>query len=80
MGINVVETEEAEADEEEVREKPESEETESGELVGVTPNTPAKFEAKEPVEAHRRPGAHVSERDALDWAALAPGRDCHRQA
>ena len=50
MGINVVETEEAEADEEEVREKPESEETESGELVGVTPNTPAKFEAKEPVE------------------------------
>ena len=50
MGINVVETEEAEADEEEVREKPESEETESGELVGVKPNTPAKFEAKESVE------------------------------
>ena len=54
MGINVVESEgaeaEAEADEEEAREKPESEETESGELVEVTPKTPAKSEAKEPVE------------------------------
>ena len=50
MGINVVETEEAEADEEEAREKPESEETESGELVEVTPKTPAKSEAKEPIE------------------------------
>jgi Sigma-70 factor, region 1.1 len=36
MGINVVETEEAEADEE-ARERPESEETESGELIAVTP-------------------------------------------
>ena len=52
MGINVVETEEAEVDdeEEEAREKPESEETESGELVEVTPKTPAKSEAKEPIE------------------------------
>ena len=50
MGINVVETEEAEADEEEAREEPESEETESGELVEVTPKTPAKSEAKEPIE------------------------------
>ena len=50
MGINVVETEEAEADEEQAREEPESEETESGELVEVTPKTPAKSEAKEPVE------------------------------
>ena len=39
MGINVVETEEAE-----------SEETGSGELVEVTPKTPAKSEAKEPTE------------------------------
>ena len=39
MGINVVETEEAE-----------SEETESGELVEVTPKMPAKSEAKEPTE------------------------------
>ena len=50
MGINVVETGEAEADEEEAREKPESEETDSDELVEVTPKTPAKSEAKEPIE------------------------------
>ena len=50
MGINVVETGEAEAEEEEAGEKPESEETESGELVEVTPKTPAKSEAKEPIE------------------------------
>jgi RNA polymerase primary sigma factor len=51
MGINVVETEEAEADgEEEAREEPEEEEAESGELVEVTPKTPAKTEAKEPTE------------------------------
>ena len=51
MGINVVETEEAEADEEgEAREEPEEEETEGGELVEVTAKTPAKSEAKEPAE------------------------------
>jgi RNA polymerase primary sigma factor len=51
MGINVVETEEAEAEEEEgAREEPEEEEAESGELVEVTPKTPAKSEAKEPSE------------------------------
>jgi RNA polymerase primary sigma factor len=50
MGINVVETEEAEAEEEEgAREEPE-EEAEGGELVEVTPKTPAKSEAKEPSE------------------------------
>ena len=49
MGINVVETEEAEADEE-ARERSESEEIESSELVEVTPKTPAKSEAKEPIE------------------------------
>jgi RNA polymerase primary sigma factor len=52
MGINVVETEEAEADEEggDTREEPEEEEAESGELVEVTAKTPAKSEAKEPTE------------------------------
>jgi len=51
MGINVVETEEAEAEEEgEAREEPEEEETESGELVEVTPKAVAKTEAKEPSE------------------------------
>src|SRR5580692_5619622 len=50
MGINVVETEEADADEEEAREEAEEEESESGELVQATPKTPAKSEAKEPAE------------------------------
>ena len=50
MGINVIETEEAAADEEEARDKPANEETESGELVEVTPKTPAKSEAREPIE------------------------------
>jgi len=51
MGINVVETEEADTEEEEgAREEPEEEEAEGGELVEVTPKTPAKSEAKEPSE------------------------------
>src|SRR5579862_6786272 len=51
MGINVVETEEAEAEEEgEAREEAEEEEAEGGELVEVTPKPPAKSEAKEPAE------------------------------
>src|SRR6202161_4540316 len=51
MGINVVETEEAESDEEEgAREEPEEEETEGGELVEVSAKTPAKTEGKEPAE------------------------------
>jgi RNA polymerase primary sigma factor len=50
MGINVVETEEAEAEEDEPREEAESEETESGELVEVTPKTPAESETKQPIE------------------------------
>jgi RNA polymerase primary sigma factor len=51
MGINVVETEEADSDDEEGgREEPEEEESEGGELVEVTPKTPAKSEGKEPAE------------------------------
>jgi len=48
MGINVVETEEAEAEGEEAAE--EEEESEGGEIVEVTPKPPAKSEAKEPAE------------------------------
>src|SRR6202050_3881035 len=49
MGINVVETEEAEAgEEEEAADEPEQEESEGGELVEVTPKPVAKSEAKEP--------------------------------
>jgi RNA polymerase primary sigma factor len=50
LGINLVETEKAAADDEGAREEPESEETEFGDLVEVTPKTPAKSEAKEPIE------------------------------
>ena len=50
MGINVIETEEAEPDEEEPREEPEEEETESNEIVEVQRPVPAKSEAKEPAE------------------------------
>ena len=50
MGINVIETAEAEADEQEAGETPGSEETEPGELVEVTPKTLTKYEAKEPIE------------------------------
>src|ERR1700734_3802378 len=49
MGINVVETEEAETDAEE-KDEPEEEESESGELVEVTPKALVKSEAKEPTE------------------------------
>ncbi len=49
MGINVVETEDAEADGEEAEEA-EEEESEGGEVVEVAAKTPAKSEAKEPTE------------------------------
>jgi RNA polymerase primary sigma factor len=51
MGINVVETEEADnEDDEESREEAEEEESEGGDLVEVSAKTPAKSEAKEPAE------------------------------
>src|SRR6516225_8769044 len=49
MGINVVETEEADSEEED-KDEAEEEESESGELVEVQPKAPAKSEAKEPSE------------------------------
>src|ERR1700691_2357467 len=49
MGINVVETEEAESEEEEARDEPDEEEPEAaGALVEATPKVPAKSETKEP--------------------------------
>jgi RNA polymerase primary sigma factor len=51
MGVNVVENEEADADEEPAREEAEEEpEAEAGELVEVQRAVPAKSEAKEPAE------------------------------
>src|SRR3989441_6482027 len=51
MGVNVVETEETETEEEAAREEPEEEaEPEGGEIVEVQRAVPAKSEAKEPAE------------------------------
>src|SRR5712672_3121757 len=51
MGVNVVENEEADADEEPAREEAEEEpEAEAGELVEVQRAVPARSEAKEPTE------------------------------
>jgi RNA polymerase primary sigma factor len=51
MGINVVETEEADADDaEEQRDEPEEEESEGGELVETSSKAVAKSEAREPAE------------------------------
>jgi RNA polymerase primary sigma factor len=47
MGINVVETEEADNEEEE---EAEEEESEGGDIVEVAPKTPAKSETREPAE------------------------------
>ena len=81
-GINVVETEAAEADEkeEETREKRESEETEVKRTRRGHAEDTGEIRGQGADRAHRRPGAHVSARDGLDWPALAPGRGRHRQA
>ncbi len=51
MGINVVETEEADSEEEaDPREEAEEEESEGGELVETSAKPPAKSEAREPAE------------------------------
>ena len=80
MGINVVETEEAETDEEEACERSESEETESGELVEVTPKTPAESEAKEPIERTDDPvRMYLREMGSIGLLSRQ-GRGCYRQA
>src|SRR6201998_2796066 len=50
MGINVVETEEADADEKEHAEEPEGDESEAGELLEPSSRAVAKSEAREPAE------------------------------
>ena len=50
MGVNVVETEEAEPENEGAREEPDDEEESEGELVEVKPKLPAKSGAKDPAE------------------------------
>ena len=48
MGVNVIETEEAEPENEGTREEPDDEEKSEGELVEVKPKLPAKSGAKDP--------------------------------
>src|SRR5262249_38301797 len=50
MGVNVVETEEAEPENEGAREEPDDEEESEGQLVEVKPKLPAKSGAKDPTE------------------------------
>ena len=50
MGVNVVETEDAEPEDAGASEEPDDEEESEGELVEVKPKLPAKTEAKEPSE------------------------------
>jgi RNA polymerase primary sigma factor len=50
MGINVVETEEAESEEEAEREEAEEEEAEGSDLIEATSKAPVKSEAREPAE------------------------------
>ena len=50
MGVNVVETEEAEPEDEGAREEPDDEEESEGKLVEVKPKLPAKSGAKDPAE------------------------------
>ena len=77
MGVNVVETEEAnDDDKEEEDDEPEAE----NELVEVQQKVPAKAETKEPTERTDDPGPHVSARNGLGGAALARGRNRDRQA
>jgi RNA polymerase primary sigma factor len=50
MGVNVVETEETEPENERAREEPDDEEESEGQLVEVKPKLPAKSGAKDPAE------------------------------
>ena len=50
MGVNVIETEETEPENEGAREEPDDEEESEGELVEVKPKLPAKSGAKDPAE------------------------------
>ena len=82
MGVNVVENEEAEPEEEAAaREEPDEEaESEGGELVEVAAQAPGQGRDQGADRAHRRSRAHVSARNGLGGAALARGRNRHRQA
>ena len=82
MGINVVETEEADA---ETRRRPPTRADDDDEDTGTRSrrgeDEVARHHREErAVRAHRRSRAHVSARDGLGRAAVARGRNRHRQA
>ena len=77
MGVNVVETKEAELEKElATREEPEEEAEGENELVKVQQRlVPAKSEAKEPAERTDDP-VRISARNELSGTPLARRRDC----
>ena len=62
MGVNVIETEEAEPENEGAREEPDDEEESEGDLVEVKPKLPAKSGAKDPACEMRRPNGPCNTR------------------
>ena len=81
MGINVVDSDEAEQEEEnKPAEEADDDDDSDGELVPVAkPRFPPRPRSRA-VRAHRRSGADVSARDGLGRAALPRGRNRDRQA
>ena len=78
MGINTIESEEAETEEEDKSED-DDDETE-GDLVEVTPKPVATTEKKEPSERTDDPVRMYLREMGLGRTAFARGRDCDRQA
>ena len=82
MGVNVVDTKEAELEEEVATgEEPEKEaEGETRASRSSATIRSGQIRGQESRRAHRRPRAHVSPRNELGGTAFARGRDRHRQA
>ena len=80
MGINVVESEDAEEAEKESAEAVDEEEAEGGEIVEAARTTAVATRTFRARRAHRRSGAHVLARNGLGRALVARGRNRHRQA
>ena len=77
MGVNVVDTKEAELEEEvATREEPEEEADSESELVEVQQRANSgQVPGQGSRRAHRRPRANVSPRNGFDGTAFARGRD-----
>ena len=73
MGVNVVETEEAEPENEGAREEPDDEEESEGQAGRGQAQAPGQVRGQGPRRAHRRPRAHVSPRNELGGSPFARG-------